>query len=161
EGHPTFDQNGAEAAVSRIGVELQVEGIVQGVGFRPFAYALAARFGLAGDVRNDSRGVIVEVEGEVENVARFVAALERQAPPLAVIERITRREVSPRGRMSFRIEPSDRGPERAVLVSPDVATCEDCLRELLDGSDRRFHYPFTNCTNCGPRFTIIRDVPYD
>jgi hydrogenase maturation protein HypF len=156
-----LEHNALRGTVSKISARVWIEGIVQGVGFRPFVYALAVRFGLAGNVRNDSRGVTIEVEGEAKDVARFIASLERDAPPLAVIERVTSREVSPRGRTSFLIAPSDRGPERATLVSPDVATCEDCLSEIFDPTDRRFHYPFTNCTNCGPRFTIIRDVPYD
>jgi hydrogenase maturation protein HypF len=147
--------------VARIRLEVRVEGIVQGVGFRPFVHALAGRLGLAGRVANDSAGVRVEIEGDRDVAALFVAALERDAPPLALIERITSREVPVAGATSFEIAPSDAGAERAVLISPDVATCDDCLRELLDPADRRFRYPFINCTNCGPRFTIVRDVPYD
>ena len=142
-------------------LEIRVEGIVQGVGFRPFVYALAGRLGLAGGVANDSAGVIVEIEGDRDRAAQFMASLERDAPPLALIERITSREVPLRGATAFAIASSDAGAERATLISPDVATCADCLRELFDPADRRFRYPFINCTNCGPRFTIIRDVPYD
>ncbi len=138
-----------------------MEGIVQGVGFRPFVHALAARLGLAGGVANDSAGVTVDVEGARDAVAQFLAALERDAPPLALIERVTSREVPARGETSFVIAPSETGRDRQALVSPDVATCDDCLRELFDPADRRFRYPFINCTNCGPRFTIVRDVPYD
>jgi hydrogenase maturation protein HypF len=147
--------------VSRIRLEVRVEGIVQGVGFRPFAYALAVRLGLGGSVTNDGRGVTLQVEGEQEAVTRFLVALERDAPPLALIERVISHQASLRGTTSFAITPSDIWSDRATLVSPDVATCEDCLRELFDPADRRFRYPFTNCTNCGPRLTIVEGVPYD
>ena len=134
---------------------------MQGVGFRPFVYALACKHGLAGTVRNDAEGVRIEVEGEPEELERFRRALEEEAPPLAVIEAVEWRPLAARGAAGFRIEESREGPRRQALVSPDVATCGDCLAELLDPDDRRYRYPFTNCTNCGPRFTITRQVPYD
>jgi hydrogenase maturation protein HypF len=140
---------------------VRVEGIVQGVGFRPFVHALAGRLGLAGLVGNDAGGVFVEVEGAAETVERFLEALATEAPPLAVIERVTATPLPPTGIRGFAIAPSEAGGERQTLVSPDTATCEDCLRELADPADRRYRYPFVNCTNCGPRFTIVRDVPYD
>jgi hydrogenase maturation protein HypF len=140
---------------------VRVEGIVQGVGFRPFVHALAGRLGLAGLVGNDAGGVFVEVEGAAETVERFLAALAAEAPPLAVIERVTATPLDPTGARGFAIAPSRGGGERQTLVSPDTATCADCLAELADPADRRFRYPFINCTNCGPRFTIVRDVPYD
>jgi hydrogenase maturation protein HypF len=140
---------------------VRVEGIVQGVGFRPFVHALAGRLGLAGLVGNDPGGVFVEVEGAAETVGRFLEALAAEAPPLAVIERVTASPLEPTGAAGFEIAPSRDGGERQALVSPDTATCADCLRELADPADRRFRYPFINCTNCGPRFTIVRDVPYD
>jgi hydrogenase maturation protein HypF len=140
---------------------LRVEGIVQGVGFRPFVHALAGRLGLAGLVGNDPGGVFVEVEGPAETVERFCAAMAAEAPPLAVIERVTTTQLAPTGIRGFAIAPSQAGGERQALVSPDTATCADCLRELDDPADRRHRYPFINCTNCGPRFTIVRDVPYD
>ncbi|HEV8424319.1 MAG TPA: carbamoyltransferase HypF [Actinomycetes bacterium] len=140
---------------------VRVEGIVQGVGFRPFVHALAGRLGLAGLVGNDAAGVFVEVEGAGEAVERFLDALAREAPPLAVIERVTATPLDPTGARGFAIAPSRAGGERQTLVSPDTATCADCLRELADPADRRHRYPFINCTNCGPRFTIVRDVPYD
>ncbi|HTE71479.1 MAG TPA: carbamoyltransferase HypF, partial [Actinomycetes bacterium] len=140
---------------------VRVEGIVQGVGFRPFVHALAGRLGLAGLVGNDAGGVFVEVEGAGEAVERFLDALAREAPPLAVIERVTATPLDPTGAKGFAIAPSRAGGERQALVSPDTATCADCLRELADPVDRRYRYPFINCTNCGPRFTIVRDVPYD
>jgi hydrogenase maturation protein HypF len=140
---------------------VRVEGIVQGVGFRPFVHALAGRLGLAGLVGNDAGGVFVEVEGAAETVERFLEALSAEAPPLAVIERVTATPLAPTGTPGFAIAPSKTGGQRQTLVSPDTATCADCLRELADPADRRFRYPFINCTNCGPRFTIVRDVPYD
>ncbi|HEV3463448.1 MAG TPA: carbamoyltransferase HypF [Actinomycetota bacterium] len=140
---------------------VRVEGIVQGVGFRPFVHALAGRLGLAGLVGNDAGGVFVEVEGAAETVERFLQALATEAPPLAVIERVTATPLTPTGISGFAIAPSQAGGERQALVSPDTATCDDCLRELADPADRRYRYPFVNCTNCGPRFTIVRDVPYD
>jgi hydrogenase maturation protein HypF len=140
---------------------VRVEGIVQGVGFRPFVHALAGRLGLAGLVGNDAGGVFVEVEGSSETVERFLEALAAEAPPLAVIERVTATPLAPTGISGFAIAPSQAGGERQALVSPDTATCADCLAELADPADRRHRYPFINCTNCGPRFTIVRDVPYD
>ena len=134
---------------------------MQGVGFRPFVYALATRLGLAGHVGNDSQGVFVEIEGPEAGVADFLASLTRDAPPLARIERVSATAITPNGAAGFSIAPSDPGGQRRALVSADSATCEDCLRELADPADRRFGYPFINCTNCGPRFTIVRDVPYD
>src|SRR5215216_3770781 len=140
---------------------VRVEGIVQGVGFRPFVHALAGRLGLAGLVGNDAGGVFVEVEGAAETFERFLEVLAAEAPPLAVIERVTATRLAPTGAEGFAIAPSRAGGERQALVSPDTATCADCLAELFDPADRRYRYPFINCTNCGPRFTIIRDVPYD
>ncbi len=136
-------------------------GVVQGVGFRPFVFTLATGLDLSGHVGNDSGGVFAEVEGPAEAVSKFLLLLEQQAPPLARIERITTRSLAPAGTAEFRIAESQPGGERRALVSADTATCADCLRELADPADRRYRYPFINCTNCGPRFTIVRDVPYD
>jgi hydrogenase maturation protein HypF len=145
----------------RVRTEVKVEGTVQGVGFRPFVHGLATGLGLAGLVRNDSRGVFIEVEGDVHAVERFLSGL-REPPPLALIERISTRPLPPDGRTGFAIVgSSDTVGRRSVLVSADSATCADCLRELRDPADRRYGYPFVNCTNCGPRFTIVTDVPYD
>ncbi len=141
--------------------EVSVQGIVQGVGFRPFVYALARRRGLTGLVRNDAEGVHVEVEGTPEELELFLREIEEEAPPLAVVEAVAWRPLAALGEMEFRIEESREGIQRRALISPDVATCEDCLAELFDPADRRYRYPFTNCTNCGPRFTITRSVPYD
>ena len=143
---------------------IRVEGVVQGVGFRPFVYTLATGLGLSGLVGNDPGGVFVEVEGPAPAVREFLLRLERDAPPLARIERVTTRAMTPSGLASFAIAASESASgsaPRRTLVSADTATCADCLRELSDPADRRFGYPFINCTNCGPRFTIVRDVPYD
>ncbi len=145
----------------RIRTAIRVEGIVQGVGFRPFVYSLATSLGLGGLVGNDSGGVFAEVEGSPAAVEAFLESLARDAPPLARIERIITAALPPDGTAAFTIAPSEPGRERRTLVSPDTATCADCLAELADPGDRRFGYPFINCTNCGPRFTIVRDVPYD
>lgn len=145
--------------------EVSVRGIVQGVGFRPFVYALARRHGLSGLVRNDAEGVCIEVEGTREDLERFVYALgEEEVPPLAEVESVGWEPVAAIGERGFRIEASregDRWRRRQALVSPDTATCEECLAELHDPADRRYRYPFINCTNCGPRFTITISVPYD
>jgi hydrogenase maturation protein HypF len=146
---------------AQIRTAIRVEGIVQGVGFRPFVYTLATGLGLSGFVGNDVDGVFVEVEGPSAAVSEFLLQLERDPPPLARIERVTAATVTPRGSTSFAIAASGPGGPRRTLISADTATCEDCLRELADPADRRFRYPFINCTNCGPRFTIVRDVPYD
>ena len=142
-------------------LRLRVEGVVQGVGFRPFVHRAATELGLGGLVGNDAAGVFIEVEGAPTALDRFRARLERDAPPLAVIDRIDTASLEPTGDREFAIVPSDPGGEHQTLISPDTATCDACLRELFDPGDRRFRHPFINCTDCGPRFTIIRDVPYD
>jgi hydrogenase maturation protein HypF len=147
--------------VTSIRTAIRVEGIVQGVGFRPFVYTLATGLGLTGFVGNDVDGVFAEVEGPEAAVTEFLRQLEHDPPPLARIERITASAVTPTGETSFAIAASGPPGPRRTLVSADTATCADCLRELADPADRRFGYPFINCTNCGPRFTIVRDVPYD
>ncbi len=142
-------------------VHLKINGIVQGVGFRPFVHRLVREFGLAGAIRNTSSGVELELDGERAALEAFVRALPERAPGLAVIEEI-RAEYGPaRGFRGFTILQSHAEEKRRTLISPDVGICDDCRRELLDPKDRRYRYPFINCTNCGPRFTIIRDVPYD
>jgi hydrogenase maturation protein HypF len=146
---------------SSVRTSVRVEGIVQGVGFRPFVYSLAKRLGLAGWVGNDVDGVFAEVEGAAGSVAEFLVLLEREAPPLARVERVTAQAMAPNGAAGFSIAPSDPSGRRRALISADSATCADCLADMADPGDRRFRYPFINCTNCGPRFTIVRDVPYD
>src|SRR5215470_13992392 len=147
----------------RVRRDVRVEGVVRGVGFRPFVYGLATRLGLAGRVGNDANGVFVEVEGAAADVDEFIVALRRDAPRLAAVERVTVTVApgEPRGTGGFRIVESAAVGRRRVLVSADSATCDECLRELGDPGDRRFGYAFINCASCGPRFTIVRDVPYD
>ena len=142
-------------------VSVRVTGTVQGVGFRPFVYSLATRLGLSGFVGNDSGGVFAEVEGTPAAVAEFLAAVARDAPPLARIGQVVATNMQPYGSAGFSIAPSAPGAQRTALVSADSAMCADCLAELRDPGDRRHAYPFINCTNCGPRFTIVADVPYD
>jgi len=138
-----------------------VTGTVQGVGFRPFVYRVAVREGLGGFVWNDSRGVTIEVEGDGDAIGRFEQALSDELPPLASILTLAREEMEALGEEAFRIEESRVLESRSAVVTPDSATCEDCLREMRDPHDRRHLYPFINCTNCGPRYTIIEDIPYD
>ncbi|MEA2398773.1 MAG: hydrogenase maturation protein HypF, partial [Thermoleophilaceae bacterium] len=142
-------------------VRARVDGTVQGVGFRPFVFRLAEEIGLGGYVLNDERGVVLEVEGDAPALERFFGRLRTEAPPLATVERVSREAVAPRAEREFSIVESERHGQASAPVSPDAATCDDCLRELFDPGDRRFRYPFVNCTNCGPRFTIVRGVPYD
>ncbi len=137
-----------------------IKGIVQGVGFRPFVYRLAKENGLAGFVENDSAGVTIEVEGEQGRLESFEQVLRNGRPPQAVIDSISVDEITPGGRQGFVIRDSATGPG-ATRISPDIAVCDDCLREMEDPADRRFGYPFINCTNCGPRLSIIIATPYD
>ena len=142
-------------------LEVKIRGIVQGVGFRPFIHRLVRQHALKGTIRNTSSGVTMELEGNPAALAAFLEALPREAPPLAVIEDISVQEISAKNFTDFTIVQSERQSERNTLISPDIAICPDCRRELLDPKDRRYRYPFINCTNCGPRLTIIEDVPYD
>ncbi len=140
---------------------IEITGMVQGVGFRPFIYRLANEHHLTGFITNTAAGVSIEVEGAADAVEVFLSSLPLEIPPLA---RITGIAVSDRllgNETAFRILPSRAGDERTVLIAPDVSICSECLAEMLDPADRRFHYPFINCTNCGPRYTIVRDIPYD
>ena len=141
--------------------KINVCGVVQGVGFRPFVYRLAYKHNLKGLVRNTSGNVEIEVEGEEESCKNFLTDLEVEAPPMAHIERVEATFYPVKGYTEFKICQSLSQEGKYQLVSPDIATCEDCKREIFNPTDRRFYYPFTNCTNCGPRFTIIEDIPYD
>jgi hydrogenase maturation protein HypF len=141
-------------------LRLRVRGVVQGVGFRPFVHRLATSRGLAGFVLNDGEGVIVEIEGAEAALAAFSEALELEAPPLARIDSVTAERVPVLGERGFVVAES-RSSGRSALIPPDVATCDACLAELFDPGDRRYRYPFGNCTDCGPRFTIVVGVPYD
>ena len=143
-------------------VLIHIHGIVQGVGFRPFIHKQVLHYMLCGTIKNTSSGVELELEGEREELERFIADLPGKAPKLAVIERVEYEFSQERkGFHDFQILSSKTEAQRNTLISPDIGICEDCLRELRNPTDRRFHYPFINCTNCGPRFTIIKDVPYD
>ncbi|HEX2047018.1 MAG TPA: carbamoyltransferase HypF [Acidimicrobiales bacterium] len=140
---------------------LRVTGTVQGVGFRPFVYRLAADLGLSGWVGNDSLGVVLEAEGPVDALDHLARRLVDDAPPLARVESVDVQPLAPTGETGFTVVDSRAAGAPAVAVPVDVATCGDCLRELSDPADRRFGYPFVNCTNCGPRYTIIKSIPYD
>ena len=145
----------------RNAVVIRVLGVVQGVGFRPFVYRLANELGIVGNVRNTSEDVSILAEGPTSKTEEFVRRLREDAPPLARIRSLSTADTAPQGLSRFSILESSFDPSKGQLVSPDVATCDACLAEILDEDDRRYRYAFTNCTNCGPRFTIIRDMPYD
>ena len=140
---------------------VRIDGTVQGVGFRPHVYRLARAHALSGYVRNNARGVELEVQGPAPAVAAFLTALRSDAPPLAVLESVHCADCPPQSEPGFEIRASDRDGVTDACVTPDSATCAECLSELFDPADRRHRYPFINCTNCGPRFTIVRGVPYD
>ena len=142
-------------------LNIKIKGIVQGVGFRPFVYNLARNLQLGGWVLNNSQGVELEIEGGDESITVFLRELENGAPPLAIIDEIFTTQCALQGEVEFCITQSmDEGKNRA-WVSPDVGTCKDCEKEIITSGDRRYRYGFTNCTNCGPRYSIIKDVPYD
>jgi hydrogenase maturation protein HypF len=140
---------------------LQVRGAVQGVGFRPFVYRQSTALGLTGWVGNTPAGVTVEAEGEPDQVAALIRSLREAPPPNAAIVAIDSEEIAPNGDEGFAIRTSDAAGPRSAAILPDLATCEDCLAELFDPADRRYRYPFINCTHCGPRYSIIEELPYD
>lgn len=143
------------------GRKIKITGIVQGVGFRPFVYSMAQKYHLKGWVLNSSQGVEIEVSGLMEDIENFVSQVKSQPPPLARIDFLETEEIQPNHYKKFSILNSKPQAGEFVPISPDVSICKDCTRELFDPEDRRYRYPFINCTNCGPRFTIIRDIPYD
>ncbi|MBT9174694.1 MAG: Carbamoyltransferase HypF [candidate division WS2 bacterium] len=140
--------------------KILIKGIVQGVGFRPFIYRLAHKFQVKGYIINTSNGVVLEAEAVKPVLNKFIEAITSEAPPLSRIEEIIIQELNPKYYSAFEIRES-QADDGYQLISPDIATCKDCLDELFDPNDRRYQYPFINCTNCGPRFTIIQDIPYD
>jgi hydrogenase maturation protein HypF len=142
-------------------LRIAIRGAVQGVGFRPFVYRLASDMSLTGWVNNSPQGVFIEVEGEKESLDDFLLRLEHEKPPLSFIQSLEYSLLEPVGFDGFEIRKSDEGGERCTVILPDIATCQQCRRELLDPRDRRHRYPFTNCTLCGPRFSIIKALPYD
>ncbi len=150
-----------EALLNRVRRGVAVRGVVQGVGFRPFVYRLAQEEGLGGFIGNDTDGVTIEIEGAAARVEAFVVRLRAETPPLARIDAIAVRELAATGEAGFRIVASEVLGRVSTGIPADAATCADCLRELLDPADRRYGYPFLNCTNCGPRYTITRRIPYD
>lgn len=151
-----------EASVTHLlRVRLSLERVVQGVGFCPSIYRLAVEFGLKGWVGNSAEGVIVDVEGPTDAVERFILELPNRLPRMARLDRTRRSELGPSGFRQFVIRNSESDSNKTALVLPDIATCPDCLNELMDPSDRRYLYPFTNCTNCGPRYSILVSLPYD
>jgi hydrogenase maturation protein HypF len=146
---------------SCVAKRLKVNGIVQGVGFRPFVFQLAGKYSLKGEVANTSAGVSIHIEGSPQNVAAFEKQLAEKSPPLAYIVEISSTSEIVAHHVAFAIVKSTGRAKMSTLISPDVSVCDDCLSEMLARDDRRYHYPFINCTNCGPRYTIIDDIPYD
>ncbi|MEW5919600.1 MAG: carbamoyltransferase HypF [Bacillota bacterium] len=142
-------------------LELKINGVVQGIGFRPHVFCLAREYGLKGWVRNESEGVTLEVEGEENKVHSFCRQLIEHPPHLAIIEDVRYQQLQPRHYTDFIIVKSRAQSKREALIPSDIAVCSDCLAEVMDPADRHFLYPFTNCTRCGPRFTIVEDIPYD
>ncbi len=142
-------------------IRIYVNGIVQGVGFRPFVYNLAKRINLNGFVKNTPNGVEVEVEGHITKINNFINSLKSSPPPLADIKSISQINIPCKRDSNFVIESSPSSVSHDTLISPDISICDDCLKELFDPQNRRYHYPFINCTNCGPRYTIINGIPYD
>jgi hydrogenase maturation protein HypF len=155
--HPSSPLPGSSARREK----LLIHGVVQGVGFRPFVYRLAQQEELAGFIGNDTAGVTIEIEGTRARVEAFRRRLEAEAPPLAHIDSVIAQAIAPTGEQDFRILASETHGEVSTGIPADAATCSDCLQELFDPADRRFRYPFLNCTHCGPRFTITRRIPYD
>ena len=143
------------------GRRIEVRGTVQGVGFRPWIYRLAVEEGLSGRVRNDAQGVTIEAFGRPEALEAFLRRLGKEAPPAALLREVSEEPIPTEPLAGFAIVPSEGEGLRRVSIPPDLATCAECTREVQDPADRRHLYPFTNCTHCGPRFTIARDVPYD
>src|SRR5512142_1373480 len=143
------------------GRHIEIRGVVQGVGFRPFVYQLAQRTGVTGRVRNDSSGVVIDAFAPSDALDSFVKRLSAEAPPAALVREIDSRPIPVENVPTFVITPSASSEERHVSIPPDLATRPDCLAEVFNPQNRRYLYPFTNCTNCGPRYTIVRDIPYD
>ncbi len=142
-------------------LNVRVRGAVQGVGFRPFVFRLATELDLAGWVNNSPQGVFIEVEGSRDAIEKFLLRLEVEKPPRSFIQSLEASWLDAVGHVHFKIRESETGGDKTALVPPDIATCADCFREIFDPTNRRYHYPFTNCTHCGPRFSIIESLPYD
>ena len=140
---------------------LEINGLVQGVGFRPFLFRLANLYGLTGEDSNTAGGVLAIVEGSSEKFDKFINDIEKKQPPLSKVTCIVSKQIPAAGFKTFQIIQSKSSDKSDTLISPDVSICPDCLLEMQNPENRRFEYPFINCTNCGPRFTIIKDIPYD
>ncbi|MFI6080871.1 carbamoyltransferase HypF [Streptomyces sp. NPDC051217] len=160
-GSGAKEPEAVEAQQPRVRRRFEVRGVVQGVGFRPFVYVTASELALTGSVANTGSGVVAEVEGDAEAVAEFGRRLRADPPPLAAVESVTETDQPPAGGAEFVIAASSAADRVRTLVSPDTATCRDCLAELRDPADRRYRHPFITCTHCGPRFTIVTGMPYD
>ena len=152
---------GLSATATAVRARLTIRGLVQGVGFRPFVFRLATELALTGWVANSPQGVFIEIEGPPDQIRQFLIRLEPERPPLSCIQSLETTYLDPLGFAQFDIRPSEDHGEREALVLPDIATCPACLREILDPQNRRHRYPFTNCTHCGPRYSILRALPYD
>ena len=148
-------------STARRRIRIRLRGIVQGVGFRPFVHNLARELRLGGYVSNSSAGLVAEVEGDPAALDRFVRTVTHEPPPLAWVQETEIAEMEALGEDAFAIHQSVAVAGEFALVSPDVATCEACFGDFTRPADRRYGYPFTNCTNCGPRYTIVQDIPYD
>ena len=151
----------ASSTGERLRLRVEVRGAVQGVGFRPFVYRLASELGLAGWVNNSSQGAMIEVEGDADSLAEFLRRLRADRPIPCVLHNLTPVFLPALGYTGFAVRGSSEDGPKTVVILPDLATCTDCLREIFDSGDRRFRYPFTNCTNCGPRYSIVEGLPYD
>ena len=146
---------------NRIRLQIRCRGTVQGVGFRPAIHRIATALGLAGWVINDPQGATMQIEGPEQVVKDFLERLPAELPPLARLDKVEQQEMKPIGEEDFEVRSSTLGRREGALVPPDAVLCDDCRREMEDPDDRRFHYPFTTCTNCGPRFSLVRSLPYD
>lgn len=153
--------NKDQPADRRTRLKLAVRGAVQGVGFRPFVFRLATELKLTGWVNNSPQGVFMEAEGPRPALEKFLLRLEIEKPPRSFIQSFEASWLDAIGHKNFKIRPSKTGGGKTALILPDIATCPDCLREIFDPVNRRYQYPFTNCTNCGPRFSIVESLPYD
>ena len=156
-----FHSPGDKTGMSTVALSIQIRGVVQGVGFRPFVYRLAREHGLAGWVLNGEEGVSIHAEGEEKTLWKFVEALRLQAPPAAEIDEVEAHFAEVAGFADFKIRESERHDKPTVRISPDLPVCDECLRELFDPQNPRYQYPYINCTNCGPRYTVILALPYD
>ncbi len=153
--------NGAKEIESDLRLQIFVNGIVQGVGFRPFIYNIARSHHIAGFVTNTESGVEIQAEGEEQNVYAFLNSIKTDAPPLSIILEVKEIALPKQNDSDFVIKPSEKSDSVSTYIPPDTATCDDCIQDIKDPNNRRYRYPFTNCTNCGPRYTIIENLPYD